>query len=165
MDKEKILQQNPYLPERYLENCYISDDGTVYTPYFGSGSNMLLTGEQVYQQRNQRNQTQKSAMSYESVKLTLLNKWTYGYTSTDYAPTATRIGNTVTITGAINGGVNVHDTIICYLPIGFYSTKKRVIQRLGTGSVIIMWDGRVMIYDPLPAHQTLNFSFDLSDSI
>ena len=46
MDTE--ILRNAYIPESEWENCYISDDGMIFTPRYDDNGDMVQTGEQAY---------------------------------------------------------------------------------------------------------------------
>lgn len=46
MDTE--ILKRAYIPESEWENCYISDDGMIFTPRYDDNGDMVQTGEQAY---------------------------------------------------------------------------------------------------------------------
>ena len=42
------ILKNAFIPESEWDNCYISDDGMVFTPRYDDKGIMLKTGEQAY---------------------------------------------------------------------------------------------------------------------
>ena len=45
--KTEILKK-AFIPESEWDNCYISDDGMIFTPRYDNNGNMVKTGEQAY---------------------------------------------------------------------------------------------------------------------
>ena len=46
MDTE--ILKRAYIPESEWDNCYISDDGMIFTPRYDDNGDMVQTGEQAY---------------------------------------------------------------------------------------------------------------------
>ena len=42
------ILRNAFIPESEWDNCYISDDGMIFTPLYAENGEMLKTGEQAY---------------------------------------------------------------------------------------------------------------------
>ena len=42
------ILRNAFIPESEWENCYISDDGMIFTPRYDDNGDMVKTGEQAY---------------------------------------------------------------------------------------------------------------------
>ena len=42
------ILKNAFIPESEWENCYISDDGMIFTPRYDDNGDMVQTGEQAY---------------------------------------------------------------------------------------------------------------------
>ena len=42
------ILKNAFIPESEWDNCYISDDGMIFTPRYDDKGIMLKTGEQAY---------------------------------------------------------------------------------------------------------------------
>ena len=42
------ILRNAFIPESAWEDCYISDDGMIFTPRYDDSGDMLKTGEQAY---------------------------------------------------------------------------------------------------------------------
>ena len=48
MDTEKFAQAN--IPEAFWDACYLSKDGTIFTPLTGEDGSIQKTGEEMYQE-------------------------------------------------------------------------------------------------------------------
>lgn len=42
------ILKNAFIPESEWDNCYISDDGMIFTPRYDDNGDMVQTGEQAY---------------------------------------------------------------------------------------------------------------------
>ncbi len=42
------ILKKAFIPESEWENCYISDDGMIFTPRYDDNGDMVQTGEQAY---------------------------------------------------------------------------------------------------------------------
>ena len=42
------ILKNAFIPESEWDNCYISDDGMIFTPRYDDKGDMVQTGEQAY---------------------------------------------------------------------------------------------------------------------
>ena len=42
------ILKKAFIPESEWENCYISDDGMIFTPLYDDNGGMVQTGEQAY---------------------------------------------------------------------------------------------------------------------
>lgn len=42
------ILRNAFIPESEWENCYISNDGMIFTPKYDDNGDMVKTGEQAY---------------------------------------------------------------------------------------------------------------------
>lgn len=42
------ILKNAFIPESEWDNCYISDDGMIFTPRYDDNGDMVKTGEQAY---------------------------------------------------------------------------------------------------------------------
>ena len=42
------ILKNAFIPESEWDNCYISDDGMIFTPRYDDKDDMVQTGEQAY---------------------------------------------------------------------------------------------------------------------
>ena len=48
MDTEKLIRAN--IPEALWDACYLSEDGTIFTPFTGEDGTIRKTGEEMYQE-------------------------------------------------------------------------------------------------------------------
>lgn len=49
-EEQKELLINACIPNEWWDNCYISDNGMIFTPLFDLDGNMIKTGTEVYKE-------------------------------------------------------------------------------------------------------------------